>query len=174
MQPKVLLIIAKEKFQEEELFHTKEELENAGCSTTIASTGKGDCFGKNGKKAIATLALADAHHENFDAIAFIGGPGAHTLFDNKNAHRLAREFHENNKPVGAICAAPGILANTDLLQGKKATCFADERPLLQKKGALLQTRHVVEDHHLITADGPAAARVFAKTLVHQLDRKKKL
>ncbi len=44
---KVLLIIAPERFRDEELFLTKEELEKDGHETVIASTVKGICPGSS-------------------------------------------------------------------------------------------------------------------------------
>jgi protease I len=43
--PKVLFVIAKQGFRDEELFHPLEELNKAGFETVIASTEKGECIG---------------------------------------------------------------------------------------------------------------------------------
>jgi protease I len=45
---KVLMIIAPERFRDEELFVTKEELEKAGHETVIASITTGTCPGSRG------------------------------------------------------------------------------------------------------------------------------
>lgn len=65
--------------------------------------------------------LAECHVEDFDALVFPGGNGsAKNLFtyaiDGKkctvreDVARLIRSFHEQKKPIGALCIAPVMLA----------------------------------------------------------------
>ena len=56
----VLIIIALERFRDEELFVTQLELEKAGHQTVIASTVRGSCAGARGGTAIAVLRLAES------------------------------------------------------------------------------------------------------------------
>ena len=70
---KALMIIAPERFRDEELFVTKEELEKAGHKTVIASICKGICPGSRGGFATATLTLAEVQTEDYDAVVFVGG-----------------------------------------------------------------------------------------------------
>jgi protease I len=72
---KVLMIIAPERFRDEELFITKEELEKDGHETVIASTIKGICAGSRGGFAIATLTLNEVHTGDYDAVVFVAGGG---------------------------------------------------------------------------------------------------
>jgi hypothetical protein len=52
---KILIIIAPERFRDEELFVTKDELEKAGHETVISSIAKGICSGSRGGFATANL-----------------------------------------------------------------------------------------------------------------------
>jgi protease I len=169
---KVLFIIAKKNFRDEELFHPKEEIENAGHETVIASTEKGICFGSVEKTAEAEISLNEVNANEFDAIIFVGGAGSNVFFENKNAIELSKQFFSQKKVVAAICIAPVTLANAGLLNGKKATAYPSCEKNLKEKGAHYTGKPVEENELIITANGPAAAREFGKKICKLLKKQK--
>jgi protease I len=168
MAKKVVLVIAPRNFRDEELFHTKEELEKAGIGTTIASTAAGTCSGALGGTAKAELTLDRVSEADFSGIVFVGGGGSSIYFDDKRAHRLAQMFAAAGKVVAAICIAPSTLANAGLLQGKRATAFPSEEGNLRSRGAAFTGEGVTVDGKIITADGPQSARAFGRAIVKAL------
>lgn len=165
---KAVLIIAREIFRDEELFHTQEALEAAGVQTVVASSQLGTCKGKLGAVAEATELVSELKADDFDAIVFVGGTGAMEYYDNPAALDLAREAAEKGKIVAAICIAPRILANAGLLEGVKATCYESETEAIKKLGADFQLNDVVRDGKFVTANGPHAATDFGKTIAQAL------
>ncbi len=161
---KALLIIAPDRFRDEEYFHTKEELENAGIEVVTASKSAGACRGMLGGTAKADIALKDAKAENYGCIAFIGGGGSSIFFNDKPALDLAKKAYEAGKVAAAICIAPIVLANAGLLKGKKATIFPGEEGGITCKGCDYTGEPLTVDGRLITADGPRSARAFGKAL----------
>lgn len=166
----VLMVIAKDNFRDEELFHTKESIEEAGIKTTIASEEAGQCRGKLGATAEADLAISDANPNDYSAIVFVGGGGAAQYFDNQTSLNLAKEFKKEGKIIAAICIAPSILANADLLEGKKATSFSSEKENLEEKGAKFTGEPVTVDGKIVTANGPNAAKEFGKKIAELLQQ----
>lgn len=164
---KALLIIAPNKYQDVELNGTREELLMLNFNVVIASTKKGECVGKFGGKEMATVTLSDVDVDDYDRIAFIGGPGAHDLIDDIYAKAVAMVAVEHGKVVGAICIAPMILANAGLLNGKNATCWdrdGKQFAFLTKNGAIVDHFDpVVVDGLIVTANGPDAAAEFGRT-----------
>ncbi|MBU0662371.1 DJ-1/PfpI family protein [Candidatus Micrarchaeota archaeon] len=163
---KVLFVIAPEDFRDEELFHPKEELRNAGAVCTIVSTNEGECTGSQGGTLTAEFSIDNpvCGAENFDAIVFVGGAGASIYFGNARAHELAKAYANAGKVVAAICIAPSILANAGLLNGKKATCYPSQKENLEAKGAQFTGAGVEADGRIVTADGPQSAREFGKRI----------
>ncbi len=161
-----LLIIAKTGFQDKELQGTRTGLLHAGFAVEIASTEQGACTGKFGSIEQASITLRDVNVADYDRIAFIGGPGAAALAENKEALRIARETVAAKKPLGAICIAPMILAAAGVLKDKKATVWVDaeksQRTLLQNAGALYTGDTVTVDGLIVTANGPDAAAEFGR------------
>jgi protease I len=75
------------------------------------------------------------------------------------------------KVVGAICLAPFTLGYAGVLKGRRATAWTGGRftpGMLAAEGALFRDESVVVDENLITANGPDAARAFAKAVVATL------
>ena len=160
----VLMVIAPERFRDEELFLTQEELEKAGHKTVIASLVKGFCLGSRGGAATATLTLAEIEVENYEAVVFVGGGGSKIYFTNRDALRVAQEMSEQGKVVAAICVAPVILANAGLLKGKNATVFGSEVKAIEGKGAKYTGAGVTVDTNIVTGDGPNSARLFGQKI----------
>jgi len=161
---KIVFVIAPENFRDEELFHTKEELEKAGHETMIASAKKGLIKGNRGGSAEAIMLLEEINADDFSAIVFVGGRGAAQYFENDTALNLAKEFYRAGKIVAAICIAPSILANAGILADKKATSFPSEKENLEAKGAKYTAQPIEVSGRIVTAIGPEAAREFGKTI----------
>lgn len=170
---KALLIVAFRDYQDLEYNTIKEVLENKGIEITTASSSLGEAKGKLGGKILVDLTLKEVNLDDFDALIFVGGPGTVEYFENKDAHRLAKEAVEKDKILGAICLAPVILAKAGILSGKKATVWSslfDRSPIeeLEKNGAIYLDQDVIVDGKIITANGPSAAKKFTETIVELL------
>ena len=164
----ILMIIAPENFRDEELFHTKEELEKAGNKITIASKKLGKCNGTLGGTAEATISIDKVSEKDYDAVVYVGGAGAQVYFLDKSAQKIAKDFFNAGKIVAAICIAPAILANAGVLKGKRATCYPSEQEILEDNDCRYTGKSVEFDDKIVTANGPASARLFGKKLAEML------
>ena len=172
---KVLMIIAQKGFRDEELFHTREELEKNDISIEIASETTDAAKGIKGGVVKPDLSIADIDVNNYDAIIFVGGIGASSYFDNKEIHKIIKNAMIKNKLLAAICIAPCILAKAGVLENKKATVFSiplvrKYKNILRENGALFQKEKIVVDENIVTANGPSAAREFGRTISQMLKK----
>ena len=169
MVSKVLLVIAPKNFRDEELLHTKEELERAGAKTTIASKGRGEVKGMLGARVRPDIGLDQVKVDDYDAVVFVGGSGSAVYFNDKQALSIASEAFRGGKKVCAICIAPVILANAGVLKGKRATVWPDKCiQIIESKGATYTGKPVEVDGNVITAPGPEAAREFGRAIAKAL------
>jgi len=171
-----VMIIAFRDFKDEEYFFSKEVLEKAGVEIVTASDELGTAIGVSGAEAEVDLFIEDLTVENFDAIIFIGGPGALKHLDNEVSYNIAQEALSRDKVLGAICISPVILAKAGVLKEKKATVWSDaldKSPIriLENNGAIYDSEDVVIDGKIVTANGPAAAEAFGEALVEVLQEK---
>jgi deglycase len=168
---KVLMVIAPEKFRDEEFSVPAKALQKAGIGYDVASINRGLCTGMLGTKVNATLAFEDVEPDPYDGICIVGGGGAQTyLWGDEILGGMVRYFQTAAKVVGAICLAPVVLARAGILKGKKATYFSTPVTFREMRagGAVLVDKAVVADNRIITANGPEAAAEFADTFIRAL------
>jgi len=161
------LIVASQNFRDEEFFETKRALDAAGVQTVIASTRIGIIRGMLGI-AEANILVGQLRVEDYDAIIFIGGPGAIEYAVNPAALNLAREAWRQRKILAAIDTAPTILANAGVLTGVRATSFLSERNRLIQAGAVYTGIPVEQDRLIITGSGPMASIQFGRAVADAL------
>lgn len=168
---KVLMIVAPVGFRDEECFEPKKIFESAGAEVTIASKGTEQAIGKLGGTIDVDLDISQVNVSDYDAIVFIGGPGAANYTTDKDALRIAQDTVKKDKLLAAICIAPTILASAGVLKGKNATVWNGDNQqgvVLENAGATYVRKPVVKDGKLITADGPQSAKAFGKEIVKAL------
>lgn len=166
---KVLFVIAHDGFRDEECFEPKEVLKDQ--EVIIASTETTPATGSLGGQITPDITIDEALNRinEFDAVVFVGGPGADVYFENPAAHKIA----QNAKNVlAAICIAPVTLAKAGVLKGKRATVWDDgqgtQANVLKENGATYVAEDVVIDGNLITANGPKAATKFGEAILKKL------
>jgi len=165
---KVLMVIAQNGFRDEEFFEPRDVLIKNSIEVEVASQAMEMARGKLGGVVMPDLTIAEASVDDFEAIIFVGGPGAAVYLNDPVAHKLAKDFYAAGKIVAAICMAPSILANAGLLKNKKATCWSGEKENLEAHGAKYTGADVEIDGKIITACGPEAARQFGEEIVKLL------
>jgi protease I len=168
---KVLIVIAPEKFRDEEYAVPAAALQKAGIGYDVASKRRGVCTGMLGMKVNATLSFEEIEPKSYDGILVVGGGGAQLhLWDDDLLGEMVKYFHTSAKVVGAICLAPVVLARAGILKGKKATYFNSPVSFREMKagGAVLVDKAVVTDSRIVTANGPEAASEFAEAFIRSL------
>src|SRR5690242_19759459 len=131
---RAVFVIAFRGFRDEELLEPKAALEKEGAAVLVASSALGAAEGMLGARVEPDLIYTAIKVDELDALVFIGGEGAAEYWEDRAAHKLAREAQAKQKVLGAICFAPSTLANAGLLEGRRATCFATRKGHLQARG----------------------------------------
>jgi len=173
---KVVFIIAFRDFKDEEYFQTREILEKNNIEVKTASTERGLAIGAEGGEAEIDLLVSEINPADYDAVVFVGGPGALKYLDNNISYEIAQKTITVGKILAAICVSPVILAKAGVLKNKKATVWSsplDRNPIkiLKQNGAIYEDKPVVLDGNIITANGPSAAVEFGEKLVGLLNTK---
>lgn len=167
-----LLIVAADKFRDEELFDTKYELASAGIETVIASTTVGSIKGTLRGTAVAAKLVGEVSVSDYDAVVFIGGTGAVSYFTDAAALYIVQQATQKNKLICAIDNASTIVAYAGAARGRKITGDPAQRNNLQNAGAEYVETQVQTDGPIITASGPDAAKEFGKTIAAALLQKR--
>lgn len=166
---KILLVIAGEGFQQREYFDTKKVLEDSGFVVTTASDASGEAVAQDGSRVAVDFVLENVNPSDFDGIFFIGGPGTLEHLDNQESNRILNEVMILQRPYGAICIAPRILARAHVLVGKRATGWDgdDELSKIFAQNNVEYVREsVVVDGNVVTGNDPGVAVQFGTAIAH--------
>ena len=166
-----LMVIAQSDFRDEELLEPKQVLEAEGAQVTVASTKAGEATGMLGAKVTPDTTLDAVKSADFRGISVVGGMGSpEFLWANETLHKLVQEFNRDQKVVAAICLSGAALAKAGVLQNRKATVWEmpESVAALEEGKATFVKEPVVQDGHVITANGPEAATEYGHKIVEQL------
>ena len=107
--------------------------------------------------------------EAFDMMVLPGGqPGANNLNGDPRIHQLLKRLNEEGRYTAAICAAPKVLADAGLLDGRRATSYPGALDGVDFPRVDVQLERVVCDDKVITSRGPGTAMDFALALIELL------
>ena len=164
---KNIFVFLAEGFEEIEALTPVDVLRRAGLSVqTVSVMDEQVVAGAHGVPVLADKMFAEINPEDAEMILLPGGlPGATNLDAHEGLSRMILDFAAAEKPLAAICAAPLVLGNRGLLQGKKATCYPGFETYLQ--GAEYTAALVEKDGNIITGKGPGAAMEFAFAIVEK-------
>jgi 4-methyl-5(b-hydroxyethyl)-thiazole monophosphate biosynthesis len=161
---KVLIPLA-EGFEEMEAVTVIDVLRRAGVDVVTAGIPGSIVIGSRNVQITGDKKISDIDPEDFDAIVLPGGyPGYVNLGKSHKIVNIITTFNEKNKLIGAICAAPTILAKVGILEDKKATVY----PGMEKELPYPRGDKVVVDGNIITSQGPGTAIPFALKLIELL------
>ena len=154
-------------FEECEALMTVDLLRRAQLDTTMYSIHNTDEVTGSHNITVKADKKLNELNELFDCVILPGGmPGTKYLMESKEVNALVIEHFNQNRLVAAICAAPSVLGELQLLQGKKATCFPGFEDQLH--GAEVLNQKTVTDGNIITAKGLGAAVEFAHAIITSL------
>ena len=170
---KTVAILATNGFEESELKSPKEALEKAGADVHIISEDSGEIKawsdGNWSRSYKVDKTLDSVSQSDYNALVLPGGViNPDKLRRNKTAVKFVKSFFENKKPVAAICHGPWLLAEADVLRGRKITSFNSIKTDMINAGANWVDEEVVVDEGLVTSRSPKDLPAFNDKLVEEV------
>ncbi|MDR0333612.1 MAG: DJ-1/PfpI family protein [Dysgonamonadaceae bacterium] len=164
---KVAVFLA-QGFEEIEALSIIDILRRTGVEvTTVSITTYNMVRGAHNVKVDADEVFEYVDFSEMDMLVLPGGmPGAKNLNNSEDVRKWLKIFASEGKEIAAICAAPMVLGDLGLLEGKNATCYPGFEAEL--KGANVTGESVVVDGNITTGKGPGLAFDFALALVEKL------
>ena len=170
---KRILIIATNGFEQSELMEPKAALEAAGFETVVASPEEGEIKGWKdgdwGQSVPVDASLDEVSEGDFDALLLPGGQmNPDILRMDERVIDLIKDFDDAGKPMAAICHAPWLLVEADILDGRTVTGWPSIRTDLTNAGADVVDQEVAIDGNLITSRKPEDIPAFNQALIAAL------
>ena len=163
-------VLLAEGFEEGESLFTVDILRRCGVGCDSVSIGDEKVTGCNSITAVADRVLGNSDLSEYDMVVLPGGmPGAKNLKEDPRVISIVQSFMKEGKYVAAICAAPMVLAEAGVSNGRRLTSYpADKYRDLFKDAEYVDDEIVVQDGNLITSRGPATVLPFAYKLAEVL------
>jgi len=169
-----IAILVEDAFEQVEMTGPRDAFIEAGAEMVLISPHEGRVQGWNGRtpgeQFSVEMKLSEAQTGDFNGLLLPGGVlNADALRTNPQAVEFVRGFAQEGKPIAAICHAPWMLVEADLVRDRNLTSWPSLQTDIRNAGGNWLDRMVVEDGPLVTSRKPddiaafnvAAIAVFA-------------
>ena len=164
----MVYILLGEGFEEAEAILPADLLRRAGVEVSLVGLEGPVVTGSHGIAVTADVTLEQVDAEAMEMLVLPGGlGGVASIQMDLFATALIQKASDRGCWLGAICAAPSILAHMGILDRRKATCHPC---VLDEMGsdAVRRDEQVVVDGRIVTAQAAGAAFPFGLKLVEVL------
>jgi len=165
---KKAFIFLAEGFEEMEAVTPLDLLRRVGIDTKFVSISDSlQILGAHNILFTADMLFEREILQTADILILPGGmPGTMNLLAYEPLLALLLDFHKEKKTIAAICAAPLILGEIGILEGKSATIYPGmENRLI---GAHPSESPVCVDGHILTSRGAGTAIEFTLAIIREL------
>jgi protease I len=152
-------VLATDGVEQVELERPWQALEEAGAEPDLVSLEGGSITAFNhidkGDTKTVDAVVSTADPDESAALVLPGGVinGDFVRADG-DAVAFVKSFFEAGKPVAAICHAPWVLAEADVVRGRRMTSWPSLQTDLRNAGAKWVDEEVVVDGNLVTSRKP--------------------
>jgi protease I len=163
-------VLATDGVEQVELDQPWQTLVDAGAEPELVSFDTGTITAyehiDKGDTRKVDVALADADPDVYGALVLPGGViNGDFVRADADAVAFVKAFFEAGKPVAAICHAPWVLAEADVVRGRRMTSWPSLQTDLRNAGANWVDEEVVVDGNLITSRNPDDLDAFGAAIV---------
>jgi protease I len=172
-----IMIVATNGFEQSELEVPRDRLEQAGATVDVVSLHKGEIKGWDtkdwGRPIEVDKTLNEVSTDDYDALVLPGGQiNPDLLRVEKKVVDLVRRFNETGKPLAAICHAPWLLIEADVIKGRRATSYKSIATDMRNAGASWEDSETVVDGNVITARNPGDLEAFSKAIIAAVESRR--
>jgi protease I len=163
-------VVATDGVEQVELERPWQALEEAGAEPELVSLDSGSITAFNhidkGDAKNVDAVVGSADPDEYAALVLPGGViNGDFVRADADAVAFVKAFFDAGKPVAAICHAPWVLAEADVVRGRRMTSWPSLRTDLRNAGATWVDEEVVVHGNLVTSRKPDDLDAFTGAMV---------
>ena len=171
---KVAFLVASEGIEKVELVDPWQAVVDAGHEAVLLSPDQGtvQLFEHLDKADTQDVdaTVGSATVQDYDALVLPGGvANPDALRMDEQAVTFVKAFVESGRPVAAICHAPWVLIEADVVRGRQLTSWPSLQTDLRNAGADWVDSELVTDGNLITSRKPDDLPAFIGALLEAVN-----
>ncbi|HEX7082975.1 MAG TPA: type 1 glutamine amidotransferase domain-containing protein [Gaiellaceae bacterium] len=172
LKGKRVAIIAADMVEQVELTKPRQALRDAGAETELISMKPGEIQGFNhfdpADKQKVDRTIEEVEASDYDALMIPGGVGnPDQMRGDENMVQFVRAFFDQGKPVAAICHAPWMLVEADVVRGRRLTSWPTLQTDIRNAGGDWVNEEVVVDEGLVTSRKPDDIPSFNAKMIEE-------
>ena len=162
-------VLVTDGYEPSELTEPMTALRDAGADVTIVSNHAGTIKGKtDADTATVDMTLAEATPDAFGALMLPGGvKNPDTMRQDEQGVEFVRAFNDAGKPIAAICHAPWLLVEADVVRGRRLTSYPSLKTDIRNAGGEWVDEEVVVDAGLVTSRTPKDIPAFNAKMIEE-------
>lgn len=160
----MLYMFLADGFEETEAIGSLDVIRRAEIDIKTVSIGDEIVCGAHGVSVKADILKKDIDFEDMTGIILPGGmPGTTNLQKDETVQKTIEYCAQKGLLMAAICAAPMVLGEAGVLEGKDAVCYPGFEQYL--RGANVKSDFCTTSQNVICAKGAGASMIFGAKIV---------
>ncbi|MDQ3938459.1 MAG: type 1 glutamine amidotransferase, partial [Chloroflexota bacterium] len=173
LKGKKIAFLATDGVEQIELERPWQAARDAGATVELVSIKSGEIQGVKSFDKADTFRVdrqvTDVRAEEYDALVLPGGAKNPDLLRmNRDAVSFVRDFFAQHKPVAAICHAPWMLVEADVVRGRTLTSYPSLRTDIINAGGHWVDEEVHVDAGLVTSRKPDDLDAFCAKMIEEI------
>ncbi|MEJ6398459.1 type 1 glutamine amidotransferase domain-containing protein [Yoonia sp. 208BN28-4] len=169
-----ILILSTDGFEQSELCTPRDSLTEQGANIHVATPDGEEITGWDkdnwGDKVPADLKISDVNVADYDALVLPGGQiNPDVLRLNEDAISVIKSFVKEGKIIAAICHAPWLLVEADVVKDREMTSYPSIKTDLVNAGANWVDQEVAISNGIITSRNPDDLPAFVAKIVEEVE-----